>query len=197
MAQAQQSSHLNDPYLNLTNLNQTNFPQTLPHHYLLEWNKHEGKTLSQMIYRLKGDNSKPAWVFYARLFHRALSKKINFKNYQALVPIPSAKQSSVHAKIFANELSSLLGLPVWDLLKKNPAAPEQKKRSAVQREQIAAEITNISRKSTPATAIAEIFTKHIFVDDVLTTGQSFLQSKAALGGSAEDIVITLFYRPKA
>lgn len=140
-----------------------------------------------MVYRLKSDNSEAAWYFYANLLLE--NTNIKFQNYKALIPIPSAKKNSVHANLFAKEISRITGLPVLDILSKKTGAIEQKRRSAFDREN---EVT-ISLK----TQQVELFTKYIFVDDILTTGQSFLQSNRVVNDSNQNIIITLFYRAKA
>ncbi|MEK6628528.1 MAG: hypothetical protein AABY53_07870 [Bdellovibrionota bacterium] len=160
------------------------------HHYLLCWNKDESDALSQMIYRLKSNNSKQAWVFYAKIFFNRICavKKFDFKKYQSLIPIPGSKQSSTHSRLFANELSSLTGLPVYDLLAKEAHSLEQKSLSAEQRK-----LRTTFRLKNPQ---IEHFTNCIFVDDVVTTGESFLQCNGAIGGSAQNPIFSLFYRPK-
>jgi len=158
------------------------------HYYLLEWHKNESDALSQMVYRLKSDNSKPAWIFYARIFYKILKDKIDFKNYEALIPVPSAKQSSVHSKIFAQELATLSGLPVLDILCKKAQSLEQKNLTAAERKQQA----TIGLKATGH----EHITKCIFVDDIVTTGESFLQCNMALNGGRQNPILSLFYRSK-
>lgn len=156
------------------------------HYYLLDWNKNESRVLSQMVYRLKSDNSLPAWSFYSKLLIEKMN--INFQEYAGLVPIPGSKPSSMHSLILARALSSTSGLPVFDILFKKKTAIEQKRMSAFERKN---EDTISLKKQQP-----EHFTKCIFVDDILTTGQSFLQSSRAVNGLNENIVITLFYRSR-
>lgn len=160
------------------------------HHYLLPWNKNESDALSQMIYRLKANNSKQAWDFYADIFHNNIRvhENFNFKKYQALVPVPSAKQSSIHSRLFANRLSVLTGLPVHDILVKETLSIEQKSLSAEQRKLS----VNIRLKN----PLAEYFTNCIFVDDVVTTGESFLRCNSSIKGGTENPIFSLFYRPK-
>ena len=156
------------------------------HYYLLEWNKNESNVLSQMVYRLKSDNSLPAWSYYSKLLIKKIN--INFNEYAGFVPIPGSKQSSIHSLILARELSNISGLPVFDILSRKKTAIEQKRRSAVERENE----DTISLKKQQSVH----FTKCIFVDDILTTGQSFLQSNRAVNGLKENIIITLFYRSR-
>ena len=171
-------------------LNQPSHLSSFEHHYLLRWNKNENTALSQMIYRLKSDNSKQAWAFYADIFYKNIlvHENFNFKKYQALVPVPSAKQSSVHSHLFANRLSVLTGLPVHDILVKDTLSVEQKSLTAEQRK-----LSLNIRLKYPQT---EYFTNYIFVDDVVTTGESFLQCNSCIKGGTENPVFSLFYRPK-
>lgn len=154
------------------------------HKYLIKWKKNESDVINQMVYRLKANNSLPAWSYYSRQFVKKIN--INFKEYAGLVPIPGSKKESVHSWIFAKELSLLTGMPVLDILVKKNETTEQKKLSAYER----ANSQTIDLRSHQP----ELFTKCIFVDDVLTTGQSFFQSNRAVNGLNENIVLTLFYR---
>lgn len=113
---------------------------------------------------------------------------INFQEYAGLVPIPGSKQSSIHSMILAKELSIMSGLPVLDILMKKTNVVEQKRRTAFQRKNE----DSIGLKKQQS----ELFTKCIFVDDILTTGQSFLQSSRAVNDLNENIIITLFYRSR-
>lgn len=160
------------------------------HHYLLCWNKNESDALSQMIYRLKSNNSKQAWCFYAKVFYKNICvyENFDFKKYQALVPIPSAKQNSIHSRLFANELSYLTGLPVHDILVKDAGSQEQKSLSAEQRK-----LGEHIRLKNPQ---IEYFTNCIFVDDIVTTGGSFLQCNSSIRGGSGNPIFSLFYRPK-
>jgi predicted amidophosphoribosyltransferase len=159
------------------------------HIYLLDWPQCESKVLSEMIYRMKSDKSAAAWAFYAAMVYDVLKLQVNLARFTMLVPVPSAKQTSVHAKIFAEELGRLTGLPVCDLLSKKSFAGEQKKKSAADRK--TSQSIELKRPHT------EHFTSALFVDDLLTTGQSFLQSQKALKADNGSAIVTLFYRPKA
>lgn len=157
------------------------------HFYLLDWHKTESFFLDQMVYRLKSDNSPAAWSIYSALLLQKID--INFQNFKGLIPIPGSKPGSVHSLLFARELSALTGLPVLNMLIKKSEASEQKKGTFFERKN-----QNIIKLDTHQ---VEHFTKYIFVDDVLTTGQSFLQSNRAINAKRENIILTLFYRPKS
>lgn len=157
------------------------------HLFLIEWKKGDSPHLDQMVYRLKSDNSTAAWSFYAKQL--LLTKSINFDNYNVLVPIPGSRPSSIHSLVFAEEIAKLTGLPVAQLLSKQPNSPEQKSVSLVMRKKLFLQKQSVSE--------AEEFTKCIFVDDVLTSGQSFYQANRVVGNSEENMIITLFYRSKS
>ena len=157
------------------------------HFYLLNWYRFDNEILSQLVYRLKSDNSWPALGYYAKLLVPKV--KVDWQNYAGLIPIPGSKSGSVHARLLAQEISYITGLPVIDVLIKKNEATEQKLKSAFERKNE----SSISLKK----EYAEQFTKCIFVDDILTTGETFFQSNKAVKGSIENIIVTLFYRPKA
>ena len=157
------------------------------HFYLLDWNKNESLAIDQMVYRMKSDNSRAAWQFYARIFLQMI--ETNLKNFSGFVPIPGSTAASVHSTVFAEALSAISGLPVFDLLSRKTDSKAQKQGSITDRR-----TQNFEQRPRPQ---AELFTKLIFVDDVLTTGESFLQSNKAVNGHNENIILTLFYRAKA
>ncbi|AGH96744.1 ComF family protein [Pseudobdellovibrio exovorus] len=157
------------------------------HYYLFAWNPQESDLLSEMIYRLKGNRAWPAWEYYGKLLYYYVSDYLDWGEFQALVPLAGSKPSSVHAQILATVLSKHSGLPVWDVLQKR-TLQQQKKLSAVDRKHQ----SQIGLKG----QLPEHFTKLIFVDDVLTTGQSYEQSRKALNANSEDVILTLFYRSR-
>lgn len=158
------------------------------HIFMLSWNKGESDVLSQMVYRLKSDTSVNAWRIYAKIFYKKFLKKTNLESFQALIPVPGSGKSSVHAHVFANELSKLSGIPAVDALVKKAVFSEQKNLSARERKQN----TCITLRA----PLNEHFTRCIFVDDIVTTGESFLQSNKALNGGADNLILSLFYRPR-
>lgn len=158
------------------------------HHYLVAWPRGESNLLSQMVYRLKDGRSAAALSFYVQMLYEKLKNEISWSQYRAIVPIAGSRATSIHARLLAEELSALCGLPVWDLLQKSSAF-EQKKLSLSERRQ--------RMKVTVKAPLPEHFTKLIFVDDILTTGSSFKQSRIALNANEENLILTLFYRPRS
>lgn len=157
------------------------------HFYLLKWNKEESRAIDQMVYRMKSDNSCAAWRFYSRIL--LATSTINLQNFVGFVPIPGSTAASVHSKIFAEALSSVSGLPIYDLVAKKANVKAQKQGGIQDRK--APNFVPLPHRQ------SELFTKLIFVDDVLTTGESFLQSNRAVNGHNENVILTLFYRAKA
>jgi predicted amidophosphoribosyltransferase len=155
----------------------------------MNWFKNDKDFMSELVYRLKSDNSKSAWKFYAELFFHIHKNKIKFKNYQAIIPIPGSKKSSVHALIFSQELAKKTGLSIHDVLIKDTGFSEQKTLKAKERQQ--------SGRIVLKAPLNEQFTNCLFIDDILTTGESFLQSKKALNAGSDSLILSLFYRPKA
>lgn len=156
------------------------------HIYLLKWNKNESDGLSQVVYRLKSDQAKAAWKYYAKLVYK--KRKINFNDYEVLVPIPGSKTTSIHSLIFAQEVSKLSGLPVKEYLIKNSSQQVQKKLSAIERSQ------NLGINVRDGVHVQ--FTKCLFVDDIVTTGESYFQSRNALKLTESSPILSLFYRTK-
>lgn len=157
------------------------------HLYLLDWNKNESLAIDQMVYRMKSDNSRAAWRFYAKIILQM--SEVKLQNFRGYVPIPGSTAASVHSTVFAEALSANSGLPVFDLLSRKTDSKAQKQGSITDRR-----TQNFEQRLGTQ---AELFTKLIFVDDVLTTGESFLQSNKAVNGHNENIILTLFYRAKA
>lgn len=115
--------------------------------------------------------------------------EVNLQKFSGFVPIPGSTPASVHSTVFAEALSAICGLPVFDIISRKTNSKAQKQGSIADRR-----TQNFEQRPIPQ---AEFFTKLIFVDDVLTTGESFLQSNAAVNGHNENIILTLFYRAKA
>lgn len=164
------------------------------HYFLFLWNPQESDLLSEMIYRLKSNRAMPAWEYYGKLLYYFASDYLWWNEFQALVPLAGSTPASVHSQILARVLSQHSGLPVWDVLQKR-TWQQQKKLSAVDRKhqsQISVR-GQVLKRPEHFTRPAQ---KLIFVDDVLTTGQSYEQSRKALNSNSEDVILTLFYRSR-
>ena len=148
-----------------------------------------------MVYRLKSNNSAQALKFYGKILAAALSHSTDTTEFAGVIPIPSSKKTSVHALILAEEIATATGLPLLNVLEKTEA-PEQKTLSKTERRAG----TSIHLKPN----LNEEFTsdhvhplKYVFVDDILTTGESFKQSCHILAGHQDNLAVTLFFRSKS
>lgn len=120
--------------------------------------------------------------------YKKLIAEIDVKQFRSIIPIPGSSKSSVHSHLFAQALSQICDIPVQDILQKQAGLQEQKSLSAVERKQQ----NPFSLKQNQL----EDFTNCMLVDDILTTGTSFLQSNKLLIAPENNVVISLFYRPK-
>lgn len=164
------------------------------HIFLMEWNHGEELLLAQLVYRLKAGQSPQAIVFYSDLLAERLSLYWDFEEFEAIIPIPGSTANRTHSLQIAEQLSLRSGLPKWDALQKNPTAGQQKILSSSQRK-----LRNPFR-ITPNppeefTSAKRARGTYLFVDDVLTTGQSVKHAESILNLSKRNAVATLFYRP--
>ncbi|MBC7421018.1 MAG: hypothetical protein H7328_09855 [Bdellovibrio sp.] len=176
-------------------LNVKKISEQSEHAFLIEWFPGESDLISEMVYRFKSNRCPQAWLFYSRLFANLLCDQVDISQYDALVPLPGSKSNSVHANIFAKNLSKILGLPVLNALYKSPLAQPQKSKSAKERRQ-STNVSDIQR--------LELFTKNetsnlklIYVDDIMTTGFTYKRSRQALQNKNQSLLVTLFFRPAA
>lgn len=169
------------------------------HIFLIEWHPRHSKFFDQLVYRLKSDNSVPALLYYADLLAEWVQSTVKTSGFDALVPVAGSKTSSVHAHIIAQRLSLHFGLPVLDVLRKKPSDKAQKYRTAAERRQ-----TNLfSLNEAPYVEFTNKYLQQkanrprfLLVDDILTTGISFQQGAGVLRGSEQNMIATLFYRPR-
>jgi predicted amidophosphoribosyltransferase len=164
------------------------------HFYLFEWNSFDSDEFSQLVYRLKSNNSEAAMRHYGELLLSKMRDLPGLAGFAGIVPVPSANAGSVHAHILAGILAKALQLPYLDLLVKEGEA-DQKTLSASERSHPSNTCFRM-RPDEVFTGETQALQKYILVDDVLTTGQSFKQASAALGGHASTVIATLFYRTK-
>lgn len=163
------------------------------HIYLIDWIPNESDVISQMAYKLKKNQSSYAWRFFANELARQMIEKKEFDNYLAIVPLPGSAKSSTHSKIFAESLSQLTHIPVWDCLKYELSGEQQKAKTKKQR---------LEDKRTPILRSEFVqFTDQesrlgsiLFVDDILTTGQTFKSSLQTFNLTESATILTLFYR---
>lgn len=180
------------------------------HIYLFDWHRSESETLDQFVYRLKSNNSVQALKVYSQILAFKIKSQIDLNQVKAIIPIPSARISSVHASLLAQFLSRDFKLPIWPIFQKQAGPVQQKYLNAKKRKEQSLftldehqyeEFTRQDPKSAVYSKSQD--QTFLFVDDVLTTGQSFLQCaellrrhNSVLGISIkQNIIATLFYRP--
>lgn len=170
------------------------------HIFLIEWLPLQSQMFDQLVYRLKSDNSVPALWFYADLMADLIQSKVKTTDFAALVPIAGSRASSVHAHLLAERLSLHFGLPVLDVISKKATEKAQKYMNAEERRQTNlfslkteryVEFTKIQKRKSQSKP------KFLLIDDILTTGVSFQQCSDVLHGSEQNMIATLFYRPRA
>lgn len=153
------------------------------HLYLIEWVPDESDVISHMVYQMKSNKCIFAWRYYARQFAQQ-----SLEGYEVIVPLPGSKPSSVHSKIFAKFLSEEMKIPVLDCLIQDSATEVLEQKQQTKKQRLA------PKKDLLVKGDFVQFTKILFVDDILTTGQTFKRSKKALKQKGESMILTLFYR---
>ena len=168
-----------------------------PHVFLIPWELNDYKSIDQLVYRLKNMQSEKAFQFY--LEHLAkLLQKLNFqKTENILIPIPSARSKFNHAHFMAKQLSLMGFGRCMDVLSKQKGH-QQKHLSRRQRSQNEFFIKPEYEDFTRSFGVGGGKTQQVlFIDDVLTTGESFKRCSELLGVSEKALCVTLFYREKA
>jgi predicted amidophosphoribosyltransferase len=160
------------------------------HFYLIQWKKDEKKFIDNLSYRLKAGQSVLAWKLYSEILTKHLRAYIQVNSFAGIIPLPPSHPKRKHTQIFATFMSEFLNIPVCDILQRDPSTHKQNLKSKVQRGQS----LNISLKATTNEDFTNLVGPFIYLDDVLTTGQTYFQSKAVVTPSASDMIITLFYR---
>lgn len=164
------------------------------HYYALAWSRNSSSALTTLVYALKKNKSPLAWKFYARLFSVCCLSQSDVDKFDYIVPVPSAAWSSQHALYFAAELSKIYNIPLIDCLSKTSTELPQKMKSAEMRKaalerQVQFNYESFTENMFQSKAV-------LFVDDILTTGSSFLACHKTLGCNTESSILTLFYREK-
>jgi predicted amidophosphoribosyltransferase len=172
------------------------FLQNNKHVFLIPWCLNDLPCIDQLVYRLKNLQSKPALEFYAERIILIL-QTLNLQNTQnILIPIPSSRKNFNHAHALAKFLSRA-GFGIYcDILVKN--GDQQKHLSRRLRGglgfSIKPEYEDFTRNLTETVCQSQ---QVLFIDDVLTTGESFKSCSALLEAREKALCVTLFYREKA
>lgn len=177
------------------NIQEQLIQKKLRHYFLIKWVPWQSDLLSKLIYQLKNNKSPVAWQYYAQQFVLALSDDLPADCFDAIVPLPGSTQSSSHSILFANAIAAVLGCPVLNCLVKSSGQLAQKNQTAKQRR----ELTNtIFLREKDEFFTQEMFKnmRVLYVDDILTTGSTFIQSHQALQSRSDSCIFTLFHRTK-
>lgn len=168
--------------------------ENIRHVFLFEWKKRDEVFLSQLVYRLKSAQSPQAIKFYASLLADKLIELNRINSFAAFVPIPGSTNSRIHSDLLAEELSQQTGIVTVRVLERVNEAAQQKTLTSRERR-----LTNPFRVKPEANEEFTLkFFKEspvIFVDDVLTTGQSIKHAETLICPGKPNAVATLFYRP--
>lgn len=163
------------------------------HFYLFDWVPGESDLLSSMVYQLKSDRCVRALRFYAKvLILEVLS--FHFEDYNCVLPLPGSKKSSSHSYTVADQISQVCGLPIVKVLQKMNLETQQKKLSLQQRKLVEIKVGALKRRELFTTLKTDKLNP-IYVDDILTTGNTLKASIKALAVNQNPCVLTLFYRP--
>ena len=165
------------------------------HHFLINWSPGQSDLVSEMVYRLKSDRGARAWAHYASIITQSLADRLDLETFDALLPLPGSKSSSVHAWLLAKNIGQELALPVLNVLTKSPSTRAQKTKSASERAFIGSDSQLLLDEQFTREELSNL--KLIYVDDILTTGQTFKRAAEAVGARSQSILVTMFYRPRA
>jgi predicted amidophosphoribosyltransferase len=159
---------------------------------LYYWRPNENRPLSILINNLKGGKSENDWEYYAKIFVRKLSLKLEPNENIKLISVPNSQNLEDHSFLFAKYISQLLCVTTSNCLKKlNEANLSQKGLSKKDRLKIQfISYENFSRYEKEND-------RFILVDDVITTGATAKAAYIALGRPRKFEVWTLAIRPLA
>lgn len=161
-------------------------------YYLMNWIPFESDMLSETVYRMKSDKCFLAWDFYAERAAEELAEHLNIEQIDYIVPIPGSKKTSLHSHVFAQILGRSLRKPILDILVKTQTTTEQKRKNKTQRFN---KSIRLHEQFTSRLGLLQLSKAHILVvDDILTTGSSFIQSVEALRAVRKATLLTLFHR---
>lgn len=169
--------------------------QRVVHFYLFDWRPGESNLLSSMVYQLKSDRCVQALHYYTQmLVNQIWYDQHQMDLFNCVLPLPGSKKTSVHSQIIAKQVAEAFEYPQVDLFVKRRSDVQQKKLNSELRKKVEIEVC--------AAKTRELFTvlknhkpNPIYVDDVLTTGNTLKASMKALGPTENACVLTLFYRP--
>lgn len=168
---------------------------TIIHFYLFDWVPGESDLISKLIYQMKSNRCEAAIRYYSKILAIGFLEKGRDENsYNCVLPLPGSTDSSVHANLMADEISTILGVVSEPIFCKNQKMAQQKELSFSSRKSI--DVQLVPKR------VDELFTKlngltpiPIYVDDVFTTGNTLKASMKAFGGQKTSYMLTTFFRP--
>lgn len=167
----------------------------IPHYFLFEWVPGESDLISSLVYQLKSSRCISALNYFSKvLIVQVMESQLKTKEFGWVLPLPGSTKKSAHAKLIANQVALQTGLKNVDLLEKTNNQISQKEKALRQRKQI-------QMTFRPAAVCEQITTdlmskpNIIYVDDILTTGNTFISAVEAVGAQGLPCLLTLFYRP--
>jgi predicted amidophosphoribosyltransferase len=160
----------------------------------MEWPREDETMFDQLVYRLKASQSPQAIEFYSDLLAEKLVELQKPGSFRALIPVPGSSKSRNHSERIARRLSQQTGFKTLPVLEKVPSSNQQKILSSFER-RIHNPFKLIANAPEEFTTYRQCSGPFIFVDDVLTTGQSIKHAEHVLNCTKPNAVATLFYRP--
>ena len=167
------------------------------HIFLIPWRLNDYNSIDQLVYRLKNLQSELALQFYLeKLF--VLLQKLGLQNSEnILVPIPSSRSQFNHAHSMAKRLSQMGFGKYFDILSKQKGEQQKHLSRSLRAKNeffVKPEYEDFTRKFRLENNRAH---QVLFIDDILTTGESFKRCSELLDVSDKALCVTLFYREKA
>ena len=173
------------------------FFENSPHIFLIPWALDDRECIDQLVYRLKNLQSYFALKDYAKKLRVVLLNLNLKKSNNILIPIPSSRRKYNHAHALAKLLSEEGFGQYHDVLSKHQGN-QQKYLSRSLRAQ---NRFFIKKECEVFTHSLKLKTQQghqvLFIDDILTTGESFKRCSELLGIASNALCVTLFYREKA
>lgn len=167
------------------------------HIFLIPWHLNDYNCIDQLVYRLKNLQSELALQFYLEKLS-ALLQKLGLQNLEnILVPIPSSRTQLNHAHSLAKRLSQMGFGKYFDILCKQKGAQQKHLSRSLRAKNeffVKPEYEDFTRKLRLENNRAH---RVLFIDDILTTGESFKRCSELIGVSDKALCVTLFYREKA
>lgn len=150
---------------------------------LFRWPPGKSDVLSSLVLQMKNENE-DAWLVWAEEF--MFNSKLNLELKDSVLVSSQSSSGHMHAQNWGGALSKLLNFPHICPLKLREPRQNQKKRNRHERA--------IREFETPVEISKMRYKRIIFVDDVVTTGQTALAAYRALKEPPHFEIWCLIYR---